>query len=78
MAEIRFRRHSFYGKFADTIPKWHIHVGDDPGKWGKYTALCGYEYNNIIGDLAFSKAKQRPSRAQMCRKCLTEELETDK
>lgn len=65
-----FKRPPFRGDYQDTEPKWHIYVGEDPGKYGVYVGLCGYERSAILGDLTISRAKQAPARKATCRRCL--------
>lgn len=67
-----FKRPPFRGDYQDVEPKWHIFIGEDPGKYGVYVGLCGYERSAILGDLTVSRAKQAPPRKATCQRCLKE------
>jgi len=67
---VTFRRGSFYGDFRNVEPKWHLLGAVDPGKWGTYTAWCGYTRSNIVGDLSVSRSKTPKTAATTCQKCV--------
>lgn len=68
--EIRFRRWGFHRGFEDTDPKWHIATHDLGAQCGTWTGLCGYVFQNNLGDLYISRAKKRPPKRLICTKCL--------
>jgi len=71
-ALIWFRRSAFHGSYSSVEPKWHIQNPDveAPSKYGTYTGLCEYEFNNILGDLTLSRAKRGPTKGSKCGRCL--------
>lgn len=59
-------------------PKWHLFQGVDPGKYGSFRALCGYERKNLMGDLKFSRAKGGPKDGnEICKRCTAISRDTE-
>lgn len=76
-----FKRPAFRGKYEANEPVWHISSveGLSRNYYGVLTALCGYEFNNILEECTISNAVKSPpfkkpgENGRLCYRCMREQ-----